>query len=88
MIWDLPDNDSVIKLTGVMQKFVCQGISTNFNYNPARFPDGKLPVKVVIQDLLKYYKYGGKQIYYHNTNDGTGDQGIEDDGCAGGACKL
>lgn len=88
LLWTLPSNKPIIELTGVMQKFVCQGISTNFNYNPGSFPDGKLPIKVVMQDLLSYYKLGGKQIYYHNTNDGTADQGVEDDGCAGGACKL
>jgi len=88
LLWDLPDNKAVIELTAVMQKFVCQGISTNFNYFPARFPDGKLPIKVVMQDMLLFYKLGGKQIYYHNTNDGTADQGIEDEGCESGACSI
>ena len=87
LLWDLPDNKAVIELTCIMQKFVCQGISTNFNYFPARFPDGKLPIKVIMQDMLMYYKLGGKQIYYHNTNDGTSDQGIEDD-CESGACSI
>lgn len=90
-LWDIKSNKSIIELTCIMQKFVCQGISTNLNYNPGEFPDGKLPIKIVMQDLLQYYKLGGKQLYYHNTNDGTAGQGvdeIEDDGCAGGACKL
>jgi len=87
LLWELPSNTAVINLTGVMQKFVCQGISTNFNYNPAKFPEGKLPIKIVMQDLLHYYKLGGKQIYYHNTNDGTADQGVEDD-CSSGACSI
>jgi len=88
LLWSLPDNKAVIELTGIMQKFVCQGISTNLNYNPGAFPEGKLPLKIVMQDLLNYFKIGGKQIYYHNTNDGTAEAGVEDDGCAGGACKI
>jgi len=88
LIWNLPSNDAIIELSCIMQKFVCQGISTNLNYNPGAFPDGKLPIKVVLQDLLKYYKLGGKSLYYHNTNDGTGDNGIEDDGCSSGACAI
>ena len=88
LLWDLPDNKAVIELTAIMQKFVCQGISTNFNYFPARFPDGKLPIKVVMQDMLLFYTLGGKQIYYHNSNDGTADQGIPEDTCDSGACAI
>ena len=90
LLWTIPSNKAVIELTCVMQKFVCQGISTNFNYTPGSFPDGKLPIKVVMQDMLRYYQLGGKQIYYHNTNDGTADQGVEEEesGCAGGACSI
>lgn len=91
LLWTIPSNQCIIELTCTMQKFVCQGISTNFNYMPSKFEGGKLPIKVVIQDLLSYYKYGGKQIYYHNSNDGTTEFGFEEegaDGCAGGACTL
>ena len=27
----------------------------------------------MIQDLLMFYKYGGKQLYYFNTFDGQGE---------------
>ena len=27
----------------------------------------------MIQHLLMFYKYGGKQLYYFNTNDGQGE---------------
>lgn len=88
LLWSIDNNKSMTELTATMQKFVCQGISVNTNYIPANYPEGKLPIKLVIQDLLYHYKLGTKQLYYHNTNDGTSDQGVEDDGCAGGACKL
>jgi len=27
----------------------------------------------MLQHLLMFYKYGGKQLYYFNTNDGQGE---------------
>ena len=88
LLWDIPDNKCIIQLTGIMQKFVCQGISTNLNYNPKRFPDNRVPIKVMLKDLMEYYKLGGKQVYYHNTNDMTSDQGVDDEACEGGACAI
>lgn len=51
-------------------------------------------MKVLLKDLLTAYKLGVKTMYYHNTRDGAADvqEDIkatpEDDGCAGGACKI
>lgn len=89
LLWQIPDNSGYLKLVGIMQKFIDQSISANTNYDPKRFVDGRVPIKVMIQDLLTAYKYGVKTLYYHNTRDGADDsQGDMDDGCAGGACKL
>ena len=30
-------------------------------------------MSTMIQDLLMFYKYGGKQLYYFNTFDGQGE---------------
>ena len=87
LLWQIPDNKGYIQLVGIMQKFVDQAISTNTNYDPARFNEGRVPIKLVLQDLLYAYKMGLKTLYYHNTRDGA-DDAQEDDGCAGGACKL
>jgi ribonucleoside-diphosphate reductase alpha chain len=51
-----------------------------------RFEHEKVPMRVLLQDLLYAYKMGVKTLYYHNTRDGSGTQ--DDDACAGGACKL
>ena len=56
-----------------MQKFVDQAISANTNYDPKRFEDGKVPMKVLLKDLLTAYKYGLKTLYYQNTRDGAED---------------
>ena len=87
LLWDLPSNDGYLKLVGIMQKFVDQSISTNTSYDPSKYPDNKVPMAVIIKDILTAYKYGVKTLYYHNTRDRAGEQQI-DDGCAGGACKI
>jgi len=87
LLWDIPNNDGYLQAVGLMQKFVDQAISANTNYDPAKFPDGKVPVKTILKDILTAYKLGVKTLYYHNTRDGASDNS-GDDGCEGGACKI
>ena len=87
LLWQIPDNKGYLQLVAIMQKFVDQSISANTNYDPKRFPDEKVPIKAILKDILYAYKLGVKTLYYHNTRDGVSDA-QEDDGCAGGACKL
>lgn len=87
LLWQIPNNTGYIQLVAIMQKFVDQAISANTNYDPSKFEQGKVPIKQIMQDLLYCYKLGLKTLYYHNTRDGASD-GQDDDGCAGGACKL
>ena len=89
LLWNLPSNEGYLQLVGVMQKFVDQSISANTSYDPSRFEGGKVPMKQLLTDLLNAYKLGIKTLYYHNTRDGADDaQQTQDDGCAGGACKI
>ncbi|MDZ8118272.1 class 1a ribonucleoside-diphosphate reductase subunit alpha [Pontiella agarivorans] len=90
LLWDIPDNNGYLELVAIMQKFVDQTISANTNYDPSRYPDGKVPVKQILKDMLKAYSLGIKTLYYHNTRDGAADrQGeIQDNDCVGGACKI
>ena len=89
-LWLLPGNEGYLKLVGVMQKFVDQSISANTAYDPNKFEGSKVSMKQMLKDLLTAYKYGVKTLYYHNTRDGADDTqaDIQDDGCAGGACKI
>lgn len=90
LLWEIPSNDGYLKLVGVMQKFIDQAISANTNYDPKRFAGEKVPMKVLLKDLLSAYKYGLKTLYYQNTRDGADDDqsDLEEDDCAGGACKI
>jgi ribonucleoside-diphosphate reductase alpha chain len=82
LLWDMPSNEGYIKLVGVMQKFIDQGISGNASYNPQNFV-GKVPLSALLKDFLMMYKYGWKQGYYHNTYDGKTDDvvDINDEDC-------
>lgn len=94
LLWEMPNNDGYLQLVGLMQKFIDQSISANTNYDPSRFPSGKVPMKQLLKDLLTAYKFGAKTLYYQNTRDGAEDvqddlQAVaEDDGCESGACKI
>lgn len=95
LLWQMPNNDGYLELVGLMQKFVDQAISANTNYDPSRFDNQKVPMQVLLKDLLNAYKLGVKTLYYHNTRDGASDNHDdivsvekEDDDCAGGACKI
>ena len=106
LLWDIPSNDGYLQLVGIMQKFIDQTISANTNYDPGKYDSGKVPMKLLLKDLLTAYKLGVKTLYYHNTRDGASDASsveakaqqqkpqaqeavmVEDDDCAGGACKI
>ena len=89
LLWQMPNNDGYLKLVAIMQKFVDQSISANTNYDPTRYEGNRVPMKVLLQDLLTAYKLGIKTLYYHNTRDGANDaQADMEDDCAGGACKI
>lgn len=73
LLWDQPSPEGYLKIVAVLQKYIDQGISVNTSYNPVFFEDEKIPMSVMLQHLLMFYKYGGKQLYYFNTFDGQGE---------------
>ena len=89
LLWQQPGNDGYLKLCGIMQKFVDQSISVNTSYDPAHFSDHKVPMQQLLTDLLTAYQYGLKTLYYHNTRDGAGETGSQNEqDCASGACTI
>ena len=73
LLWDIPSNDGYLQLVGIMQKFIDQTISANTSYDPGKYESGKVPMKLLLKDLLTAYKLGVKTLYYHNTRDGNTD---------------
>jgi len=99
LLWDQKSPEGYLKICAVLQKYIDQGISVNTSYNPVHFEDEKIPMSVMLQHLLMFYKYGGKQLYYFNTYDGatddfeepshpyvSQDDPLEDDDCE--SCKI
>ena len=73
LLWDQKSPEGYLKIMAVLQKYIDQGISVNTSYNPIFFEDEKIPMSVMLQHLIMFYKYGGKQLYYFNTFDGQGE---------------
>jgi len=79
LLWDQKSPQGYLKIMAVLQKYIDQGISVNTSYNPEHYEDEKVPMSVLIQDILTFYKYGGKQLYYNNTYDGQGEIDVHKD---------
>jgi ribonucleoside-diphosphate reductase alpha chain len=73
LLWDQKSPEGYLAICGILQKYIDQGISVNTSYNPEHFEDNKVPMSVMITDLVTAYKYGLKQLYYFNTFDGAGE---------------
>tara|TARA_B100001093_G_scaffold240099_1_gene229923 strand:- start:95 stop:2395 length:2301 start_codon:yes stop_codon:yes gene_type:complete len=96
LLWDQKSPDGYLKICAILQKYVDQGISVNTSYNPEHFEDNKIPMSEMIKDTITAYKYGLKQLYYFNTNDGAGElkeelpelefEPLDDEDCD--SCKI
>ena len=90
LLWQQPSNSGYLNLVAIMQKFVDQSISANTSYQPDQFPDRKVPMQLLMADLLGAYKLGLKTLYYHNTRDGSQNNHVlaEATSCESGACAI
>ena len=85
LLWDQESPDGYLKICAILQKYIDQGISVNTSYNPDFFEDSKVPMSIMVTDLVTAYKFGLKQLYYFNTYDGAGEMKEEED-CE--SCKI
>jgi ribonucleoside-diphosphate reductase alpha chain len=100
LMWDQKDCDGYLKTAAVLAAYVDQSISTNTFYNPAHWPDRKVPTTVIARNLMQAHAWGIKTFYYSLINKAGSksvDEVIEaqaqdtttellDDDCE--ACKL
>ncbi len=77
LLWDQKSPEGYLKLCAVLQKYIDQGISVNTSYNPKFYEDEKIPMSEMLKHLIMCYKYGTKQLYYFNTNDGQGEIDVD-----------
>lgn len=88
--WHERDCTGYLQLAAIMQKFVDQAMSTNTFYKPQEFPEGKLPVKKMLEDIFYARSLGIKTLYYHETRDGNDQEeesvALTDADCE--SCKI
>ena len=77
LLWDQTSPEGYLKLCAILQKYIDQGISVNTSYNPQHYEDEKIPMSEMLKHLIMCYKYGTKQLYYFNTNDGQGEIDVD-----------
>jgi len=65
LLWDQPDCLPYLKTVAVMQAYTDQGISSDTFYSPKFFPEGKIPVTLVIKNLMLCHLWGFKSHYYN-----------------------
>jgi ribonucleoside-diphosphate reductase alpha chain len=68
LMWDQKDCDGYIKTSAVLQAYVDQSISTNTFYNPAHFPNRKVPTTLIAKNLMQAHYWGLKTFYYSLIN--------------------
>lgn len=77
LLWDMKSPEGYLKICAVLQKYIDQAISVNTSYNPKYYEDNQIPMSVLIKDIVNFYKYGGKNLYYFQTNDNAGEIDVE-----------
>ena len=74
LLWDQKSPEGYLKIAAVLQKFIDQAISVNTSYNPRFYEKEEIPMSDLLRHLVLHYKWGGKTLYYFNTNDNSSDE--------------
>jgi len=64
LLWEQTDCIGYLKTAAVLAAFTDQSISTNTFYNPAHFPDRKVPTTLIAKNLMLAHYFGLKTLYY------------------------
>jgi ribonucleoside-diphosphate reductase alpha chain len=68
LMWEQKDCDGYLKTAAVLAAYVDQSISTNTFYNPAHFPERKVPTTLIAKNLMQAHLWGIKTFYYSLIN--------------------
>jgi ribonucleoside-diphosphate reductase alpha chain len=68
LMWEQQDCAGYLKTAAVLAAYVDQSISTNTFYNPAHFPDRKVPTTLIAKNLMLAHQWGLKTFYYSLIN--------------------
>ena len=78
LMWDQKDCIEYLKTAAVIAAYTDQSLSSNTFYNPAHFPDRKVPTTLIAKNLMLFHKWGGKTLYYSLINK-QGSKGVDKD---------
>ena len=68
LMWEQTDCAGYLKTSAILAAYVDQSISTNTFYNPAHFPDRKVPTTLIAKNLMQAQMWGIKTFYYSLIN--------------------
>ena len=68
LMWEQKDCDGYLKTSAVLAAYIDQSISTNTFYNPAHFPDRRVPTTLIAKNLMQAHMWGLKTFYYSLIN--------------------
>lgn len=64
---DIKDNTGIIKINAVIAKWLDMASSFNLYYDSEGYPEGNIPLSVILKDHLMATHYGLKTFYYCNS---------------------
>ena len=68
LMWEQTDCIGYIQTAAVLAAYMDQSISMDTFYNPAHFPDRKVPTTLIAKNLMLASYYGCKTVYYSLVN--------------------
>ena len=68
LMWEQKDCIDYLKTAAVIAAYTDQSLSTNTFYNPAHFPDRKVPTTLIAKNLMLAHQFGLKTLYYSLIN--------------------
>jgi ribonucleoside-diphosphate reductase alpha chain len=78
LMWDQADCFGYLKTAAVLAAYTDQSISVNTFWNPAHFPDRKVPTTLIAKALMLGHKWGLKNFYYSLINK-AGSKAVAED---------
>jgi ribonucleoside-diphosphate reductase alpha chain len=78
LMWEQKDCEGYLKTSAVIAAYIDQSISTNTFYNPANYPDRKVPTTLIAKNLMQAHMWGIKTFYYSLINKAGSKQEAEE----------
>jgi ribonucleoside-diphosphate reductase alpha chain len=78
LMWEQTDCEGYLKTSAVLAAYTDQSISTNTFYNPANYPDRKVPTTLIAKNLMQAHMWGIKTFYYSLINKAGSKQTAEE----------